>query len=1294
MTPRPLLSVLTTFALAATSCLVGTQVAAAAPDPGSPGGAGGPVVSGEGLSRAKLSSSVLDVEGTITAFVQLDAPSGLDVVEDGGSPAQVRAATEQVEELAAYVVPDRVTARSATPAPRRVSTLSNVVSGTIVTGDAATIRGLAESEDVVSIRRVTPKTPDNRNTDVLTRALEVWQSTGQTGEGIRVGVIDTGLDYTHASFGGAGTVEAYDAAYGEDGTQPVPEGSYDPEKFLGGYDFAGPLYDPSADPIPGTSPIPVPDENPIDSLYTSDNSGHGTHVAGTAVGYGVTADGTTFSGDYAELTDLSDWTVGPGSAPEAGVYALKVFGDLGGSTELTSVALDWAADPDGDGDFNDHLDVVNLSLGASGAPVDDPDTVVVNRLADLGVLSVFSAGNSGDITDIGGSPGSAASGLTVANSVGSPLDLDGVEVTVGADPSLDGVYAAQNSVSYAGTEDVTAPVAYLGDEVDGCTSLAPYAEELAGKIAYLWWDDDDSSRLCGSGARFNAAQAAGAVGVLLGTENTIFSAGIAGNATIPGAQLTAASTDALLAAIQTGTVTAHIGPSLAGTVQDASAGDALNPGSSRGAHGSLGILKPDVAAPGTSIQSAASGTGNEAHTLSGTSMAAPHVAGIAALVRATNPGWTPAQVKASVMNTATHDLFTGPNRTGEVYGPERVGSGRVDAVDAVANGVLAYSSESPEQVSVVFGVVDVGAQTVVEKKTVTVTNTTNRAVRYATSFDASTTAGGATVTTSPASLTVPAGQSRLVTVTLTADPSTLERELDPTSEAVQGGVPREYVATVSGRLVLTSEGSTLRVPVHAAPRLASELTAQPVTFADPATLTAELELTGRGVASGGWFSLAAPLVLGATSPQLEDDPRVETSPSAVAAGDLRYVGWASTAPQRAALGESAEDGYLGIGIATQGEWATLGRYTLPVIDLDIDGDGAWDTQTVVQKLDPASDVTVQATFDYVTDELLDVQPVNGVFGDVETTVFDNNVAVVPLSLADVGITPGTTPTVRVWTASEYAADPSEVVDEAEPFTVDPFTPPFWFSTGTPDTLWFLAGPDAPITVHRTEAAKAGESQLLVLHSRNTTTTNRAQVVDVTVPEATPTTTALKVSGSARAGAELTLTATVTPAEATGTVRFLDGDTEVAAVPVAAGTATAKVRLGAGTHALSAVFTPDGAAYAASTSEVVSTKVAKSGSTLGLTLSKASGTPGQAVSATVTVTGRTAAPTGTVELRERGTVLGTGTLVTDGLKGTVTIALPTDLPLGTHQITAVYTGSADVESSSTQRSYRVKPARRS
>src|SRR5699024_3109872 len=143
------------------------------------------------------------------------------------------------------------------------------------------------------------------------------ESFGHTGEGIRMGIIDTGVDYTHAAFGGPGTEEAYEEAYGEDGTGEVPEHLLDGAKYLGGWDFAGPNYDASGT-TPGTTPIPQPDPNPIDAPFTRAHSGHGTHVAGTAAGYGVTAEGETFRGDYSTVGDISDWEVGPGSAPEAG----------------------------------------------------------------------------------------------------------------------------------------------------------------------------------------------------------------------------------------------------------------------------------------------------------------------------------------------------------------------------------------------------------------------------------------------------------------------------------------------------------------------------------------------------------------------------------------------------------------------------------------------------------------------------------------------------------------------------------------------------------------------------------------------------------------------------------------------------------------------------------------------------------------------------------------------------------------------------------------------------------------
>ncbi|WP_232014295.1 S8 family serine peptidase [Cellulomonas fimi] len=1271
------------------TAVLGAQAAVAAPPPDTPA-AGDPALI-DPRAAARVSRDLQSATGRVTAFVQLDAKSAADVVADGGSPAAVRAQAAQTEEIAEEVVPQEQTARAAKSAePQRIATLTNLVAGTLVTGDAAEVRELAESPDVVAIYRVARKTADNANQVAFTRALETWQDTGETGEGVRIGVIDTGLDYTHADFGGPGTVEAYEAAYGEDGSQPVPAGLFDPAKYLGGYDFAGPLYDPSTDPLPGSTPVPAPDENPIDSLYLSDNSGHGTHVAGTAAGYGVTPDGTTFEGDYSELTDVSDWMVGPGTAPGAGLYAFKVFGDIGGSTELTSLALDRAADPNGDGDLGDRLDIVNLSLGSDGAPADDPDTLIVDALVALGTVVVNSAGNAGDLTDIGGSPGNAAGALTVANSVGAPQTYDGIEVTAAANPALIGIHPGQNSVAYGGP-DVTAPVGFVGATFDGCTAFTPaQAAAVAGKIAYLWWDDDDATRRCGSAARFNNAQAAGAVGVLLPTEETVFPAGIAGNANIPGAQLTATATDLLMPEITAGTLTVHIGPSLAGAVVTDIAGDALNPGSSRGEHGSLGHAKPDVAAPGTLIFSAASGTGNEPHSLSGTSMASPHVAGIAALVRGAHPSWDATQVKAAVVNTATHDVYTGPQQTGEVYGPRRVGSGRVDAVQAVGTNVVAYNTQDPKQTSVAFGVVEVGAETVVQKKTVTVKNLGSASARYTTSVTTATTTGGATITASPASFTLPAGGSAIVTLTLTADPSTLSRDLDPTSSATTAGVPREYVSEVAGRLVLTSGSQELRVPVQAAPRLVSDLTATPVAFADAAADTAALELDGRGVAEGGWYSLTTPLVLGATDARRDATPTgVVTSESTVAAGDIRYVGWASTAPEVAAAGgDPAAEGVLGLGLATDAEWADLGLNWLPVFDIDLDADGTPEFQTVVEKL-PDTDITLSNTYDFASGDVVSQWPVNGFFGDVEAGVFDNNVLVAPVDLAGIGVTPGTTPEITAWTYSpDYAVTPPSI-DSAEPFTIDPFAPPFWFENDIAGAFSSLGTDATAIPVHRSSGAMSG--QLLVLHHLNADAASRAQVVDVTVPEPTATTTTLTASGASQAGQEITLTATVAPAAATGTVAFLDGDKEVASAPVASGKATAKVRLGAGSHALTAVFTPDSALYAGSTSAVVTVNLKKSGSSTALTLSRNSGPFGAAVTATVTVTGATAAPSGTVEIREGSKVLGTGELTVQGNVGTATVALPRDLTVGSHQLTAVYPGSADVAPSKSQRSYRVTPA---
>ena len=181
---------------------------------------------------------------------------------------------------------------------------------------------------------------------------QVWQKSNYHGEGVKVAIIDTGIDYTHADFGGPGTVEAYQAARKRDTFTPTA-------RVKGGWDFVGDDYnaDPNADDY---QPMPHPDANPLDC------QGHGSHVAGTAAGGGVKDDGTAYTGPYDSNTPNTKFKVGPGVAPKADLYALKVFGCTG-STDVVVEAIDWAV--------KNHMDVINMSLGSTYGTADDADSI-------------------------------------------------------------------------------------------------------------------------------------------------------------------------------------------------------------------------------------------------------------------------------------------------------------------------------------------------------------------------------------------------------------------------------------------------------------------------------------------------------------------------------------------------------------------------------------------------------------------------------------------------------------------------------------------------------------------------------------------------------------------------------------------------------------------------------------------------------------------------------------------------------------------------------------------------------
>ncbi|WP_158887478.1 S8 family peptidase [Amycolatopsis anabasis] len=1051
----------------------------------------------------KLSPRLNAAQGKTTVFVELAKRPAVDAFnaeQANGKEKAKQAAKAAKADVAGAVDAVVGQLRAADAGTQLLAQTANAVAGAIVTADAAKIRELANRDDVVSVRTVVPKQRTNSSAVQLTNTLNAWQQTGRFGDGIRVGVIDDGVDYTHADFGGPGTKEAYAAI---DRTKVSP--AYFPTaKVVGGTDLVGDDYDSNGKT---GSPTPKPDPNPIAC------GEHGTHVAGTIGGFGVNADGSTFTGDYAKLTPdaVNQLRIGPGTAPKSLLYAIKVFG-CAGSTNVTSQALDYALDPDGDGDFTDHLDLVNLSLGSDYGAPDDPDSLFVRKLAANNVLPVFSGGNGGDLFDIGGSPGNTPEALTVASSRDASVLRDAADVTAPA--NLLGKKPGQFSQDYAGydTLDLTKPVVPISaDNNAGCK---PYSAAdkaaVTGKFVWLEWDDNDATRPCGSAVRANNAQAAGAAGALFSSGVENFAAGIAGNAGVPVFQFTGSATAQLRPALTAGTLQVHLAGSGRASLQtyDQSIVDTPSSFTSRGVRGPA--VKPDVSAPGDTIASAFRGSGNDRTVLSGTSMAAPHTSGITALLRQAHPDWSVEEVKAAVINTAGHDL---KDATGKLYAPQRVGSGRVDTKAALDNQVLAFVQDDPGAVSVSFGAVEAGGP-VTLTKTVKVVNKGVKPAEFAAAYEGINQLPGVEYQLSANTVKLsPRGVATLKVTLKITDPKALRKVIDPTMQTVQAGAARQFLADASGRIVLTPRnGATvgLRVPVYSAPKPVSAInTPGAVVFGDQSQ--AVLNLTGKGVDQGSgaqrYRSLISVLELQAESGQLPectgDLTQGCTLNGTAKGGDLRYVGAASTAPLAKVQGEPG-NALLAFGLTTWSNWANLGSNTVPFVDIDTTGDGKPDFESYVTKA-TSSDVLLVNTVDLNKPGFpsVDVQAVNGQLGDADTNVFDTDVIVLPVSIAKLGIDPNAAShriSYTVGTAGYYPAPGSAdgLIDSVStPLSFDALAPGYSVQGGGDPALSYTAKPGTALVVNRNaeSAAKDTVLGLLALNHHNATG-NRANVVKI------------------------------------------------------------------------------------------------------------------------------------------------------------------------------------------------------
>jgi len=482
-------------------------------------------------------------------------------------------------------------------------------------------------------------------------ALRAAQKYGLTGKGVTIGIIDTGIDYLHANFrkdGVPGDYAGNDKSIIEPGTFPTA-------KVVGGWDFAGATYDarPDADP---TNDLPVPDPDPLDGV------GHGSHVAGTAAGFGVPG------------------AIGQGVAPDALLYALKVFSDVGGSTDLTSDAIEWAMDPNHDGDMSDHLDVINMSLGSDFGEPDDPSAIASNNAVRVGMIVVAAAGNAGDIPYVTSAPAVGAEAISVA--ANTPGGRVYARVNVTAPASIAGFKSNQEGAGPVLLK-VVGPISagvVAADPINGCAPLTNGAA-IAGKIALI------ERGTCTFLVKYTAAQAAGASAIVVFNDGAspsrvgpIVMGGLDSTVSIPGVMIS--STDGFaIAAVATTTAGSPVMVTL-DVAPDPTREDQVAAFSSRGpASDDASSFKPDIAAPGVAIVSTGAGTGTGSATFQGTSMATPHVAGSAALLRQEHRHLSPAGIKALLQNStvdANPSASTDLSRNG-------VGAVRVDAAAALTS---------------------------------------------------------------------------------------------------------------------------------------------------------------------------------------------------------------------------------------------------------------------------------------------------------------------------------------------------------------------------------------------------------------------------------------------------------------------------------------------------------------------------------------------------------------------------------------------------------------------------------
>ena len=547
----------------------------------------------------------------------------------------------------------------------------------------------------------------------LISAFNAWNVGGgsaNAGDGVKVAIVDTGIDITNPCFSDAG----YPAQ-----TQ-LGDSRYTNNKVIVAKVFSN--------KTPGRG-------------YTAEAlQEHGTHVAGTvACNFDTTAsvDGVAIPHGIS------------GVAPRALLGNYNIFpGDVTNArSEDILNALEAA--------YADGFDVANMSLGGGAHGFQDLLTIAVNNLDDANMVVAVAAGNSGPGHYTVESPGSAAKALTAgAATVGHII---ATPITV-ADFTAAGVTGDFATV----TSDLTAPLGVVsGSGANGlstaCNTNPPLAGSLTGQIALI------ARGTCSFSEKIRNAQYAGAIAVLVSNSVAGDGIGMASDGTLNQPTVPAYNvsiTDGATLKLHNGeSTTISATPAYLITGND----DFMAGFSSQGPTDVDFRVKPDVVAPGvnvlSSIPAAFCATPPCFAFFQGTSMATPHLAGSAAVVRWLHPDWSAAEVRSAIVNTADQGVLKKSTSTTLETDVNIVGAGRENLLSAV-NATVALNP-----VSVSFGAVPSGSG-----QTSTFDLTLTNLSGSTTTFDVEVGPGDGSVaySVSPSNLTLDAGASGTVTLTMSA----------------------------------------------------------------------------------------------------------------------------------------------------------------------------------------------------------------------------------------------------------------------------------------------------------------------------------------------------------------------------------------------------------------------------------------------------------------------------------------------------------------------------------------------